>query len=59
VTGKLIKNNSSVRLTDSGVFYPASDTATAIQFNEANTTTNVFGIDTLNNMIYGDTPFQL
>jgi hypothetical protein len=49
--GKIIQDNSSLRLTDGGAFYPASDSATAIQFNEADSTTNVLSIDTLNNRI--------
>ncbi|MCX6823706.1 MAG: hypothetical protein NT085_01070 [candidate division SR1 bacterium] len=57
--GKIIQDNSNVRLTDSGAFYPVTDSATAIQFNEADKTTNVLSIDTVNNRINGDTAFQL
>lgn len=32
----------------SGIYYPAADSTTAIQFNKADSTTNVFNIDTTN-----------
>lgn len=51
VSGKLIKNNSSLKLTDNGIFYPITDNGSAIKFNAANGTRNILSLDTLNNRI--------
>lgn len=59
VSGKLIKNNTSVRLTDNGTFYPVADNGSAIKFTSANGTRTIVSMDTVNNRINGDTPFQL